>query len=665
MSARTGYGHMVLDDCVERLRQIRRQRRERLEAIRTRADALAYQRRVRRAIGRACGPRPGRTPLNTRVTGVVERRHYRIEKLLFESRPGCLVSAHLYLPNGLTGAAPGVLGTCGHSEAGKLEPLYQGFCQRLVRSGFVVLILDPFSQGERDQYWHLGERRAVANCCHAHNTMGKQLELLGEWFGMWRAWDGIRALDVLLSRPEVDPARVGVTGNSGGGTLTTWLWALERRFTMAAPSCFVTTFLANLENEIPADCEQYPPGAVGAGLEMADFLIARAPEPVILLGQEHCYFDRRGLREAYAEVRRFYDLLGAPEPAARLFLGPNPHGFSVHNQEAMVDFFCLHAQRRPVRLRRTQVLPADAGWVTPQGSVVAAEATPIYELIAARAGQLRAARRPLGRAQLVARTRDLLHLPARSGVPHYRILRGVTVADRGRVARYAVETGGGIRAILYKRVVDASRSHTLDVERQVRLFLPHLACAEELAGDGLAAALARAGALYLLDPRGLGESRPDEDEGADFFHPYGMDYLLHGHELLLGESYLGKRVHDVLATLDLLAASGARQVRLFGRGQGAVIGLFAALLHGAVTAVTLQNAPLSFHGMTQTPLPAWPVAGFPRGVLRHFDLPDLYRALGRRLTLLQPWDEGMAPLRGARLRAALAAAGIAAGRVQA
>ena len=82
--------------------------------------------------------------------------------------------------------------------------------------------------------------------------MGKQQELLGEFFGMWRAWDGIRALDYLLRRPEVDKARVGLTGNSGGGTMTSWLWALDERFTMAAPSCFITTFERNLANELSA-----------------------------------------------------------------------------------------------------------------------------------------------------------------------------------------------------------------------------------------------------------------------------------------------------------------------------------------------------------------------------------------------------------------------------
>jgi len=646
---------MVLDDYVDRVRQIQEDRGERMAALRTRKQALKYQQDTRKAIAKAFGARPARTPLNVRTTGAVERRHYRIEKLLFESRPGCLVTAHLYVPKGLDGPAPAVLGTCGHSEIGKLEGFYQGFCQRLARAGFVVLIYDPFSQGERDQYWRLKERAAVGGCCLAHNMMGKQLELNGEWFGAWRAWDGVRALDCLLDRPEVDKSRVGLTGNSGGGTMTTWLWAVEPRITMAAPSCFVTSFLSNLENEIPADCEQYPPGVIGAGLDMADFIIARAPDPVLLLGQQFCFFDRRGLRDAYDDVRRFYALLGAPHRNADLFIGPNPHGFSHHNQEAMVEFFSEHAGQTPVRLRQTEDLGANEGNVTPRGNTVAAGATPVYELIASRARDLQASRGRVAKADLLRRARRLFHLPSRRGAPHYRVLRS-TSSDGHSVSRYAVDTERNVRAILRKRLLDSSRAQTLDVESEVRLFLPHVASEDDLTQDTLARSLAKQGILYLLDVRGLGESRPDE--GGDFFQAYGMDYMHHGHGLLLGESYLGRRVHDALTTVDLLVAEGARRVHLYGRGQGAVIALFAALLHGDVRTVTLKNAPLSYHAMTQVPLVAWPAANFPRGVLERFDLPDCYRALGRRVQIIEPWGPDMKPLTGKKLQRTLDEAGL-------
>ena len=487
--------------------------------------------------------------------------------------------------------------------------------------------------------------------------MGKQLELNGDFFGMWRAWDGIRALDYLLARPEVDPTHVGLTGNSGGGTLTTWLWPIEQRITMAAPSCFVTTFLANLENELPADAEQYPPGVIGAGLEMADFLIARAPDPVLLLGQTYDFFDRRGLREAFDEVARFYEILGAPTANRDLFIGPQGHGFSRHNQEAMVQFFAHHAGLpNPTKVRRPPQLGSAALDSTPEGNTIAAGATPIYELIATRADELAAKRKKLTATALKKRLAKLLALPPHNDTPHYRALRPAR-ADGHTYARYAVETEAHIRAILHKRLADL-HPHTLDVEREIHLHLPHIASADDLA---LCADHVKDRApLYALDVRGLGESRP-ETEG--FFHPYSMDYMFHGHALLLGESYLGRRVYDLLQTIDLLVDQGARKVHLYGRGQGALLALCAGLLHPATGHITLQNAPLSFAEWTRVPLVLWPAANFLRGVLHYFDLADLYRALGRRLSLIEPWGPDMQPLQKRDLNRALAATGLPATRL--
>ena len=169
------------------------------------------------------GPEPERTALNPRVTGTVERDAYTIENVIFESRPGMLVTANLYIPKGRPFPLPGVVGTCGHSDNGKAEAAYQSFSQALARQGYVVLIYDPIGQGERLQYVNekLGSRIGVG--VYEHLYAGNQQMLVGEFFGAWRAWDGIRALDYLLTRKEVDPKHIGVTGNSGGGTMTTWL----------------------------------------------------------------------------------------------------------------------------------------------------------------------------------------------------------------------------------------------------------------------------------------------------------------------------------------------------------------------------------------------------------------------------------------------------------
>jgi len=384
-----GYGHMVLDYYVETVRELTAERKKKLREIRTIKQAEKYQERALLAIKKAFSLPSVKTPLKPRVTGRLEKTGYIIEKVIFESRPGLFVTGNLYIPSRMEKQAPAVLAACGHScRDGKAEPRYQEFCIRLVRSGFVVFIYDPISQGERDQYFHLPKNEQVRNSCViAHNMMGKQMELLDDFFGAWRAWDGIRALDYLTSRPEVDKEHLGVTGNSGGGTLTTWLWALDSRFTMAAPSCFVTTFLANLENEIPADSEQYPPDVLAGGIELADFFIARAPKPVLLLGQHYDFFDRRGLKETYDEVKNFYRLFES-EDNTRLFIGNNIHGYFPDNQKEMVKFFCRYTGLKPyLKDVSTLIEKQKRLWVTETGQVIPAGSKPVYEMLAESAGR--------------------------------------------------------------------------------------------------------------------------------------------------------------------------------------------------------------------------------------------------------------------------------------
>ncbi|HEV3005846.1 MAG TPA: acetylxylan esterase, partial [Pirellulales bacterium] len=259
------FPRMVQEWFVAQVRQIEAGADAARAALKTRADAEAYVRDVQAKIRQVFGPEPERTPLAPRVTGTVDRETYRIERVIFESRPEFPVTANVYVPKGRKFPLPGVVGSCGHSANGKAAEAYQSFAQGLARMGYVTLIFDPIGQGERLQYtddeWK--PRRGVGVAEHLY--AGNQQFLVGEFFGAWRAWDGTRALDYLLTREEVDAGHVGITGNSGGGTMTTWLCGLDRRWTMAAPGCFVTTFRRNLENELPADTEQCPPGALALG----------------------------------------------------------------------------------------------------------------------------------------------------------------------------------------------------------------------------------------------------------------------------------------------------------------------------------------------------------------------------------------------------------------
>jgi len=630
-----GYGHMVLDDLVTRVRAMREERSQRLPGVTTHAEAEAYARRARASIRQAF-VLPERTPLNVQHVETLALDTMRIEKLTFESRTGFLVTANLYLPANLPARAPAVLCPCGHADEGKGYVLYQQICQRLTQAGFVVLTYDPINQGERDQYALLDDRECVRGSVAAHNMMGKQLGLLGESFAAWRAWDGLRALDVLLERPEVDSTHVGITGNSGGGTMTTWLWPLDERLTMAAPSCYVTSFQRNIENEEPQDAEQYPPGILGAGLDMADFYLARAPSPLLLLGQAYDFFDRRGLREAHDECQRLYGALSADPGDLGLFIDAQGHGFSTANQIAATAFFARHAGLPdPDPTFEPQPLDPEALRCTPSGQVVHHGSRPINALIAEKGRQICAQRPTLAVEAVRDAVASFLNLPSLPERPYYRALRPLRVDDT-LWARLAIETEGSIRAIL-KRITDyEGHPFTLDPPTCLTLYLPHAGCEQDVA---IMQELAENGPVFGLDVRGLGESMPDDPRG--FWHNYGLDYMAQGVESLLGGSMLAKRVYDLLTTLRLLRQEGARRIRLWGRGQGAILALFAGVLDAEVEHVTVQNGPTAMQDWVETPLVAWSAANMPRGMLQRCDLPDLVAALGDQVTVVEPWDERM------------------------
>ena len=643
------YQHMVLDYYVEKLRKNRQPRRERLASLTNAAEARAYQDKVAEAVAQAFAALPeNKQPLSLQCSGSLNCEGYRLEKLLFESRPGFFVSALLYVPEAAKKAkVPGVIAPCGHSKEGKASPVYQGFAQRLVKNGFMVLAFDPIHQGERDQYVLMKDEpeEDFPGLCGAHNHMGRQLELCGDNFACWRLHDGQVALSVLLQRPEVDRRQVGVTGNSGGGTLSHWLWATDRRLSMAAPSCHLTTWLGDLENELPRDAEQYPLGILAPGLELADLMLLRAPQPAIMLGQKFDFFERRGFIEAWDDMQKFYGLFEAQDKAA-MFMGPTTHGYSEHNQQAMLEFFCRQVGKEPLAVE-VSALPEEETWASPQGKVLLLPgAKAISELIGQKAQSLAAQRPRLSAAEMSAKLAELLQLAAREGLPHYRIPRARVWQVKGEEqvwARYAVETEQpGIRAIMHKNVREAGRYHTLDVQKSSCVYLPDLASAWDIENNAYLQGLAKQEELYAIDLRGMGESRPDDGSlgnAKEFLQDYGIDYMMHGYGQMLRQSYLGRRVFDLLRCLDLLAAEGAEEFVLHGRGQGAVIAAFAALLEPRIASVTLVDSPASFAEWTEDPLNKWPGAMHLYGILKFFDLPDIIRELGSRAQIHSRWSK--------------------------
>ncbi len=636
------FPRMVQEYYVAKIRSVEKRALARKAKLKTKAEAEAYVKDVQECIAKTFAPMPTRkTPLNPQITGILNRDGYTIEKVIFESRPKFFVTAHLYLPEDRKGKVPGVVGTCGHSSNGKNAEAYQSFAQGLARQGTACLIYDPIGQGERSQYFDADHQQTIKGPTREHNMAGNQMELVGEFFGSWRAWDGIRALDYLLTRPEIDSNHVGVTGNSGGGTMTTWLLGLEPRWTMGAPACFVTTWRRNMENELPQDSEQCPPRSLALGLDHDDYIAAMAPKPVIILAKEKDYFDVRGAEEVLGRLKHLYRLLGAEENI-KLQVGATTHGYSQENREAMYRFFNSVTKASDAQSEPDLKIEDDATLqCTPTGQVVTdLKSRTVFSFTKAKAEKLKTARvaKKLKGDDLKTAVAAALRMPDHDpkSPPNVRVLR---TSNKSRAypkkhwIHYAVDTEPRIQAIctmlgderLYSRPPQAESENgrallwigdeSSDTELRDDPLLRKLIAQE---GDGVP--------VFTCDVRGVGESLPgtagDRPRGY-----YGADYFYAAYANMLNRPYLGGKTFDVLRVLDFMAKHGWNDVHIASKGWGTLPAGFAALLDDRVKKVTLEDKLESWHTVATDELYEWPLSHMIFGVLRKWDLPDVWEAI--------------------------------------
>jgi cephalosporin-C deacetylase-like acetyl esterase len=345
-------------------------RLEVIQELKTEADWKKRQAEVHEKLLRVLGPFPEKTDLNAKVIEVLEQPGYTIEKVLFESIPGFHVTACLFIPEELKGKAPAVLYCSGHTVDAFRTRKYQNVILNLVNKGFIVLAFDPIGQGERIQYYDskIGESRIGQNTV-THSYAGNQCFISGGSIARYFAWDGIRAIDYLVSRPEVDAERIGCHGNSGGGLQTALISAIDQRVKAAAPSGYITSFRWLLKSQGVADGEQNFYHFWAEGLDIPDFIEVRAPLPMLIMATTRDFFPIRGAREAYKEALMPYRLFGH-EDHLQIVVDDDLHGYTLKTREAMYAFFQKHLNHRgsPVE-QEVDYLNGQELAVTPTGQV--------------------------------------------------------------------------------------------------------------------------------------------------------------------------------------------------------------------------------------------------------------------------------------------------------
>jgi len=318
------------------------ERDELIAGLHTLADWKTRQGEVRKILQTIVGPFPAKRPLNAQITSTLERPEFTVEKVLFESMPGYKVTACLFLPKDRDEKIPAILFCSGHSANGFRYETYQNVILNLVQKGFIVFAFDPIGQGERLQYFdaEIGGSR-VGGATREHSYANNQCYISGSSVARYFIWDGIRALDYLASRPEVDADRLGCHGNSGGGTQTAYISAMDDRIKVAAVSGYLTNFKWIIRSLGVQDGEQNLYQSWAHGFDLPDLIEVRAPKPMLMMVTTRDFFPIRGAREAYAEAKHVYEVYHRPDNLQKVE-DDSEHGYTQKTRETLYAFFQQH-----------------------------------------------------------------------------------------------------------------------------------------------------------------------------------------------------------------------------------------------------------------------------------------------------------------------------------
>jgi len=617
-------------------------RRTVIAGLKTPDDIHKRQQQLRDWFIESLGGFPEKTPLNAQTVGQEQRDGYRIEKVIYESRPQHHVTATLYLPDG-KGPFPGVLMPIGHSNNGKAADYIQRGAILLAKNGLAVLAYDPIGQGERRQLLDRQGKAAIGNSTSEHTLTGIGAILVGQNTATYRIWDGIRSLDYLVSRPEIDPKKIGCTGCSGGGTETSYLMALDERILAAAPSCYITSLERLFATIGPQDAEQNITGQVAAGLEHADYLLLRTPRPTLICAATNDFFDIQGTWTTFREAKRIYGLMGFGE-RVDLFESNTGHGFPRSQREATLRFMRRWLLGKDdAKTESDFPIARDADLqCTRTGQVLEDfKGKSVFHLNAERAEQLAVQR---GKRQQGQKTPDQLKEVARLigvtlPVPAAQFERQKADPEKRTPDLYFIpEPGITVRGVmLTPGRVEPGPSPPLVI------YLNGTDKAVERTQPQLRELLAAGHLVLVLDLRGLGASSPGTAKQPSYF---GVDVKEAFLGLHLNRPLLGQRVRDVLAVLGALGKVWmGKEFILVGAGKAGPVALHAAALDPRIKGVVLERSLASWTSVVQTPISYEQLTNVVPGALAVYDLPELAATLAPRpLTIRQPADPTGKPL---------------------
>ncbi len=601
------------------------------------AELEARNRRVRELMRGMIHGLPERNPLGARTVKQFDRKGYRVENVMFQSRPGFWVTGNLYIPTVGNGPFPGIISPCGHYADARMNPEYQSAYINLALGGFVVLAFDPIGQGERRQYWNPDtDVTEVGGATTEHSMVGHLLFLVGEDLTHYRVWDGMRAVDYLLTRPEVDRERIGCAGHSGGGTLTRFIAALDERVKVAVinqggtANRWPVEYGANARIG-PSDVEQNLFPGAKLGVDHVDMQVAVAPRPLLVLIEN--YYPR--FNEAVERIRSRYALLGAADRFAAEE-ATDPHAWTPKLRIATTRWFSrwFYGKPGPDKEPEFEVESAQQLYCTAKGSVrYSGVGKTIFTLVREKAALLP----PAGLTR--ERLRELLRLPAYAGD------LGVRELVRTERKGYTIEkleflSEPGIYVPVWA-FVPARR----DVSKAAVLWVDERGKQAEGMEFGLLEKMAREGRVVIaMDVRGVGETRPAHppasDRGTEFGHLFDVDTALTYLGWYVDRPLLGMRVFDVMRGVQYaMSRADVKELEAVGRGAGALWTLMAAVFEPRIRALRAERMLASYKTLAEADRYTHGASCLLKDGLLYGDLPQIAGlAAGCRVTLVDPVD---------------------------
>jgi cephalosporin-C deacetylase-like acetyl esterase len=603
------------------------------EELQTDEQIKAYQDRLRKSFSEQLGGFPERSPLNARVVGKLPGDGCQIEKIIFESQPRHHVTATLYLPAGQP-PYPAVLVSSGHSRPGKAAEYNQRFGIMLARHGMAALCYDPIGQGERSQIL-TPEGQPRLSTTQEHSLIGVGSILVGGNTARYRTWDGMRAIDYLASRTDIDARRIGFTGCSGGGTLTSYVMALDERVACAAPSCYLTTFRRLIETIGPQDAEQNIFGQLAIGLDQPDYVLLRAPRPTLISATTSDFFDIQGTWDNYRQSKRIFGRLGFPE-RVDLVEVEGKHGVQPGNLIGITRWMRRWLLEKDDAIRLEPIKPLSEAELqcTENGQVLLlpGERSAFdlnVEIEARLAGERQAFWEKSARSEALAEVRKLVGVRKLAEIPPPKMVEAGRVDRDGyHIDKLVLHTDSGVP-------LAGLTFHPAQPKRDAYLYLHEDGKVADGAPSGPIEALVKQGFVVVaIDLRGTGETaagKPDAllGDAKNFFLAY-----------LLGQSLVGLHTEDAISGGQFVAhykTSTPRKVHLVGVGRAGIAALHAAALEPDLFAsVTLRRTLDNWSAVVRQPVPTGLLTSTVHGALRKYDLPDLVRSMDPSKMKIEP-----------------------------